>query len=1280
MAASMFAHLPKPVAKALAAYRRRKRILGALRAVVSVGCVYLLLLLVVGHVDRFSFLDTATRTSFFWAAHGITALVELLQLARFWRGCPSLRQLAYELESKLPTAADERLVTLHALRLEATPQANEIAQALLAQLEAAAVAESQTLRAGRLVTDRPLRRWAGLGCALLSVCLGLSLLPGYQFPLMVERFLFPGQNLPKPSFVRIRIQPERIVVGKGEEVVIQAEIAGEIPTPLAWILKRLGMSPNRCVLAMAPEAPAPFRFGDAAQTDMSRIQRQLFLFSKGDLQEGFRFQVRCGDGQTAVVPARVVAQPRIVDLQIQATPPAYTKLGVETITEPRRALQFLSGTALVVSFRTDQPVVLQELRFDPAPETPPPLAWEEATQTGRCELVLKDELAFEIVVKNQDGFVNVERVKVTLGLREDQPPAVRLDFPAGEMELVAGELIPMRGAIEDDLGLSEVAMRYVLNPTPDQETAPQEAPLEIAAAGLKQVPVAASFDLEKTGAVPGDIVLLRLRARDSAGQDGFSRDIRVRIVPFTRGEGERLRRRALRFLEEALARLAQADPAKDTAPSPDPFAIDKSLYEEIQGLAKKQGVTLAAAPRLESLLELLEKEHHFTDRPRHKTAVRKLYGALLHATLATRAAGPEKALEVRAAALRPLATDVLPGLIVFRQVKNLMWRYFGMRYELNDIRARIETQVAQETPDPGQEEAIKKRAQLYLEALMDLNEELLIPARATDGMDEQTFTSTAGEMNLAAASMRRGSLKRRLRASEDVGAGISAIQTALRPALVSLAERERAAEERLDVLYRAAADVPAPAWLLADARLLSHNPFAGFWLHFANRAAAHRPPADAPAPRPQADGLLAKAAATEQAALDTLAFDWETASVRDLERIGAVEKAMEFLLLRLERLERMGALTDAARKEIADQIAALDLAAASAPLPATTLPEDTLALAQLGSTGSALPGMARQRFPFPEPAACLLPLQTLLGEIEALAARFTQEVEASNTEAAGATLKTLRERLETGETGMAGLLHDLYLHLAYFAPADVPAPALEMLAIQARRILARYQARAAPWLQSLAEEAQKTLDAGRLAALRGTLDSLLGQQRSLKRQIDELAAGFTAGTLTQGDDESRFLVLEEYARTRAYVAAAKELQSAADKKTVAREFLTAFPEAGRLFLASQGRWLQAAIAALRQADAGLTREPADLTAFDRESREAFTALARFRALLADLPDADWKEGLAQPVQELCTRLERLPAAGAALDGTGVSRKRFDVNEIAQGLTQLVARVRALVSL
>ncbi len=1292
-------HLPPQVASRLASYYRLKRLYALMRVLFASASLYLLLALVAMHLDRVLFLEQSFRVGMFWVVHIVVAAVLLAGLGRFLLRPPGVRQIAYEMEGRIAGGAAEKYVTLDDV-LEQGGRTDPVAVDLVAQLTAATVEHSKGLRSGRLVRDRRLGMLA-IGLVLIGGATALlSGVSNYEFPLMVQRFLQPQANLPKPSFIKVNVTlvGDAPAIGRGGEAVLRAEISGQMPAALQWLMGKLGYTVNRCVIATNDGPSGEFRFDAAARADMSRVERSLYLYSRGNLQDSFAYRVRCGDAQTEVRWLEVVAQPRFTEIALTVTPPAYADSNAETFTDVRKPLKFLAGSKIKLSFKTDQPVASRTVKFEKGKDPNVDPDWDEATLTGTHEFTLRDKTAFEIKVVNDRGFGNVEQAKVMIGLREDTPPVVRLEYPTGDLEKVASEIVPMQGVVEDDLRVDKLTFKYVLNPALQEGAPAKELPITVEKPS-RSLPLAATFDLEKTGAVPGDVVMVEVVAEDSARNHGNSRAIFIRVVPFTRQENERKRLAALGVVREALLQAA-ATPAEEGAVG-EAMAIGKDPYAAILAAAKSAGLPMPAEGSMATVLELLQREQHFTDAPRHKEDVRKVFGVVNYACQPFAEEGDAYAF--RAAQLKTLADDILPGLVRYRLVKNCMWRLFGMRYEAANIRLKAKELADLGKPSPDRNEALKRRAKLYRETLENIGVELIELSRTTPELDKEKIATLFGELNTSAARfMSSDSAKRRQELCDTMSEGVMSAMAMLRPLTVKFFEGEGAARAKLDAAYAQCLQriakgsakltpkwlVAADDWLAEDARLMERNPMLPVWRRFTNMALAEGlsdvQAAAEGAARDAAEAQRRKAAAAvlnptpelaahirqDEAMWTHLEFTWQIGDVLKLDTISNTEKTLDVTLAELEEAACVGYKDAAWTNARTQRVATLDLSKDLPAAPQSPRPGECNGLSSPAEIHKTLIEAARGIFAFKPPGS----------EVEAMLALVQATEQKLSVAAKGADAAAVQDALRAA-TAESQRLHRLEAKLAmqasYLWQGQALAAQDDLLLIKLRELSAHYHARIGARLTALAAMSSEDLKAMEPVSLSADLGSIASQHAALERSLGTVMQAYRDGNLLSTENLKKYTILKDFARTRRYVQTTSELHEGKGDANMVRAFMDEFKEAGLAYLASQAELVDGVRAALLDGQAMLKAAKVTAKDFDGKLTAGKTLLAQMTQAVNQSGSGEVQERLGKGVEQLQARIARLELGDKPADAVKINRQLFELAEILKAVELLDRDVKNL---
>lgn len=1273
---SRFDHLPGPVARALRAYWRRKQQRAFAQILLGCGIVYLGLVLVSVHLDRFLFLSGTTRASLFWMVHGLTAALAAGLLIGRITLRPSVRRLAYELEGLIGPEAQERFVTLDSILSHAEEGRSQTGRAFLNHLRVQAAARAEGLQAARLATGAWMRRLA-LGACGLGLVYGVLAAPAvYQFPLMLKRFYRPRAELPKPSFVRLEAVPGEQIVPKGGEAVLQVRVLRRMPRPLAWVYRRLGASPEHCLAELRRDVP-----GQTSRVPMARVNRDLYVLSQSRLQSSFTAAVRCGDAEARAV-VLVVEQPRILDFQLVVTPPGYVRRPARTLTEFPEPLRLLPGTNVRIGFGCDQDLASSEIVFA-KPLGPVAPQWDPDTRKASYEFTFKSRTEFEVVVRNRQGFANRERLKVALELLTDAEPVVRLERPGPEVDALAGELVPFTAEVSDDFGLKEATLRYVVNPSPESETAPQDLPVALEGELPVAVRVSPVLDLATLGVVPGDVVVVQLTARDAGGNDGASYPVTIRVAAFSRDENERLRLRSLRFLQAALSALA-ADPA---AGAEEALELSPTVRAKTMALAKEAGLVLPSEPGLRDLLSLLEVEHHLTDAPQHKDDLRMLRAVLLAAAVPLHRgadAGGRRRIEEVSGAL-------LPALTRFRTLKNLTWRLYALRTESERIAVQMRPQPGAERRNGIDEESLRRRTKLYLTALQDAGAELLAVVRETHGSDAAGLAGLIGDLNTAGWQMQRGAVARRLASCEDVRTLIGRVLAATAELYGDALSAETAARRRLEALYAAqlgevvrsiAASAGSDGWaeraaarLADDRRLLDYNPFAPLWPRIRDAALLAVLSSLGEQPAPAVEGVdaarrvaqaalvppsaVAQAADRERLAWTRMGFEAANARVLAIEGVPVEEKALQLELNRAEYASLAGAsfslpsmppaaMSEEALAERSRLVSPAPFTVADFATLATTAAEWGLRRPAAETMSTLIARMRRETEKIDEAIAGLRRRSDVsAGDVRVLHAQFEREV------------GRVRDAVST-------------LQLAACLDVDTAAGAdADWRLVELRQALGRYRINIAQPMAAIDQRGSAALTPGEMTQIHIALDRIRNARGTMVDVLAKAAAEPPPDPVAQTARRARYSALDFCDRTRDYESVLRGLLTGQGGPASAQDIVGRYPEAGLGYLGARAPEAAKVRLALGRIEVALRKAVPDAASLRAEVGDA-------RSRLTTIADAAARAGKAEPAVRTLHSAEALLKAlgdialpdGAVLDTAGATRRLLALGGLERGTEAL----------
>ncbi|MEI6148591.1 MAG: hypothetical protein WCS01_05805 [bacterium] len=1238
-------HLPKPVVRAILSYYHRKRVFELLRALSVPVLCYAILALVATHLDRFLFLEMPARLWISGLTHGLTLLAGGISLGVFaWRRV-SVSRLAYEMERRLPKETAERLVTLDDVLVRAVGGSaadTTVRAALVEQLTAETVALCErTPHTARLARDRHLRRqvWALLILALGWA--GLFMMPAYQFPLMLQRLMAPGRNLPKPSFMRLTVTPEAPVVGRGGEVVLKVWVDGEIPRWIQRPMRWLGADADLCLLASATGKVDRLSITRDARP-MSRVQRRLFVASRNDLQESFSYRVRCGDAQTDIRLVRVVVQPRATGVSVEVEPPAYTRLKTVVVEDLRDPIPAFATSRVQVRFTADQsPLKSARLVRQGDGSMLADLKPDPKTGAYRYEFVMADPIEMEIVLVNELGFENTERVRLSMALREDQAPGVRLDYPAGDLTVAQGELVSTHMELTDDLGLLEGALCYQINPDLNPDAPSREILLPVEENRLMQE-LSANFDLAKVGVVPGDEVLLWARARDTGRTDERSPSVRIHVTAFAGNENERRRLSALNLVAQTLVAV------EPSTSEPTVLALNAGAYESVTLAATAQGFVLGSQPTPENLLDFIEREHHFTDGAEAAAEVRLLYGVIFAQLYLPLAASPHSG-EARRAALKKLATATLPALLRERMACDLVRRALNLRGETRAIVG------AGGASDRNQRASYERRVDLLLEALDSTGADLAVMARGAPLIRIDDVLSFSRQINRSGRDLKHADPERQQSACKTLCEAIDGWIGLLLDTLPEWKTQRRAAREALRAEYDrlrgelnaswlapGLRSATASRWIAADARMVERSPFLGL-----SERLALASPTNA-------------AMLCEAALLSRMAVDSEFGERMAAARVRPAERRLDAALKALDLAD-----SGADRTATAGRLRALNLddeAATVQDIVAPTVPFGLYA---------ALPVLAKVATASLEPYDKAM--ESLAARTESLLDRLSnlEPTPGKVNPGAAAALAALESGLAQWEVDALRLSYRLHLDLTYGDPRREQTVRLATTLPGLRDVLSRYQVLAVPLLSRLRSRLQRTSGTDNVSAMTLEMEELTRCVKGLGSGLTRMAKQMR-GETPSGEESSAVREM------RLYYTDALKLAEAADPAEVAGAFFTQHPSAGAIVLEERMPMLRDLRNRLKEAGEVLRTETASSAAFLGAMKQAASLAADFQAQVARFAALDANGAVRALAADTRQRADALIRPGREVGAATLPRDRLAVDELQRQAEQFENQARDLI--
>ncbi|HOW72398.1 MAG TPA: hypothetical protein PKY77_17505 [Phycisphaerae bacterium] len=308
----------------------------------------------------------------------------------------------------------------------------------------------------------------GLGClvVLASLCLAArpTMAMWFQRNVLLRDVEWPQRN-------RLTVQGLTqgvLRVPRGEDATITATVDQGFEPPMQVFIRyesasgqvgREQMPASR--VGVPADGPA-----DTLQADTPELPNVQFLHTFERLAETLRCQVHGGDAQTDWFTIEVVDRPQVVDVTLNVTPPAYTRMEAYDLRAGQTVAEVLKGSIVQVRIRTNRPVreamLMRDTGAGESVEVRP-------AQRAAADAFIAVERPMESAVYHfrlvdGDGLSNeserVRPVQISVRLVADRSPRVKLQIKGvGEMVTPAARL-PIDTDFSDDYGLAAVSLVY----------------------------------------------------------------------------------------------------------------------------------------------------------------------------------------------------------------------------------------------------------------------------------------------------------------------------------------------------------------------------------------------------------------------------------------------------------------------------------------------------------------------------------------------------------------------------------------------------------------------------------------------------------------------------------------------------------------------------------------------------------------------------------------------------------------------------------------------------
>ena len=401
---------------------------------------------------------------------------------RYRRSLPGFESYLERVEERFPQV---RSWLRNALDLQQHPSGHtspELARALCSET-------NQRLKALPLEELRPrleARRPAWLLVASIAAVALLGALTPARFTRSWATLWSPSLAAPP---VRLSVEPGSVKITPGSALTVRARVWG------------------------SPRKPALLRDGEAGMAAIPEGRSegaQVWRFDLTQLTREQDYRVRVASLESPRYRISLAGEPVPVSFQIEYRSPTYARLPVQRGAATRGDLSALRGTRARVEVTFDRDLTALAATLPGGGHAP----FRPVTaRRWQGELTVDREGDYELDARAQGG---EGRYRYRVTPLADAPPLIAVRTPEGDLDLPAGQQIPLEILGQDDLGLSELKLEFRKDPSKPWT----EVPLARFSDHPREATVQSRWDASSLALLPGETATFRFELLDDNALTG----------------------------------------------------------------------------------------------------------------------------------------------------------------------------------------------------------------------------------------------------------------------------------------------------------------------------------------------------------------------------------------------------------------------------------------------------------------------------------------------------------------------------------------------------------------------------------------------------------------------------------------------------------------------------------------------------------------------------------------------------------------------------------------
>ncbi len=387
-------------------------------------------------LDSFLNLGPTLRLLMLIAVASVFAVLFVISILRPLTQVPDRSRIARYLEEKHPHLQD-RLITAVELHGKVDPG---ISKALLEKLLEDARFHIEPLNLRKSLQTRVAYLWSAFSLAVLLCVAALLLSNLGTLSLRPDRILTPWKfPTVKPQF-GLSVMPGDVRLATGSDLQITATTTGFESDEVALYYATDDSSWKKTAMDATSEA-------------------DVYVFTYFDLQKETKYYVKADDELSGIFQIQLYQAPQIKRVDLTYTYPKYTGLP-ERFEEDSGDIWAPEGTVVSVRIVSDKPLRAGTVQLGDSNNLPTRVVADTVLTTS---IKVKEDDYYTITITDTDDLSNEPPPEYYVHALPNEPPRLTLEWPVRDIQVSMLEEVPIRVKIEDDFGLPNVSLKYVLN-------------------------------------------------------------------------------------------------------------------------------------------------------------------------------------------------------------------------------------------------------------------------------------------------------------------------------------------------------------------------------------------------------------------------------------------------------------------------------------------------------------------------------------------------------------------------------------------------------------------------------------------------------------------------------------------------------------------------------------------------------------------------------------------------------------------------------------------------